>query len=193
MSLEAVPTEKLIKGIKNAFENAESFIKEINILKEYEAWPHAYTLCQFAIEELAKIPMLFQLWIDRINETSIDYNRLDSDFKNHTAKNRLSVETEMSFFKLYKINTGAEWVDSALTKSEELLNNLKYTNELKNESLYVTVNNNDFQSPSDVITEEMFDSIYSTTLLRKMTYKFFINTEKNINQIANMLKEKKED
>lgn len=190
MSLELIPTDKLINGIKKAFANAESFLNDVYILKEYEQLTHAYTLCQFAIEELAKISILFQLWIDRINENEIDYNKFDSDFKNHIVKTKLSVETEISLLKLYKEETGAEWVDEVIKKGEELLLNLKFSNDLKNESLYVTVKNNDFQSPTDIITKDVFDSIYGTALLRKMMFENLMNkSEEYINEIARLLKE----
>lgn len=193
MSLELVPTEKLTVGIKKSFENAESFLNEVYVLKEYEAWSHAYTFCQFAIEELSKIHMLFQLWIDRINGNEIDYKSLDADFKDHKVKTKLSVEIEMSFFRLYKEQNGAEWVDDAINKGETFLQNLKHSNDLKNESLYVTVKNNDFQSPSDIITKEMFDSIYGTALLRKMLSETLMRTEEGINQIAKLLKKEVEN
>jgi AbiV family abortive infection protein len=190
MSLESISTDKLINGIKKAYENAESFLNDVYILKEYEGWAHAYTLCQFAIEELSKIPMLFQIWINRINENKIDYEKLDSDFRNHIVKTEISILFEMQFFRLYKEQTGAEWVDDAIKKGEEFLQNIKQSNDLKNEGLYVTVKNNDFQSPTDIITKEIFDSIYGKALLRKMMFENLMKgSEKYINEIAKLQKE----
>ena len=190
MSLKLVPIDKLISGIKKAFDNAKLFLDDALILKESEQWVHAYTFCQFAIEELSKISMLFQLWINRINENEIDYKKLDYDFINHIAKTKLSVESLMSIMNLYKEQTGAEWVNNVLKEGEELLQNLKTSNKLKNESLYVTVKNNDFQSPTDIITKELFDSIYATALLMKIVFEGIITgSEKYIYEIAKLLKE----
>jgi len=135
--------------------------------------------------------MLFHLWIDRINENEIDYKKLDVDFKDHIEKTRISIQSEMALFQSYKEQTGEKWVDNALKKGEEYIQSIKETNSMKNESLYVTVKNNDFQSLEDIITKEVFDDIYGTALMRKMIFENLMNGyEKHIYEIAKLVKGK---
>ena len=194
MSLKSIPTGRLINGIKKAFANDESFLDDANVLKNNKKWAHGYSFCQLAIEELSKITILFQLWIDRINGNEIKYKKLDNDFKNHIEKTKLSVETEKSFFLLYKEYSGARWVDDAIKKGDEFIQNIKLSNNLKNESLYVTIQNNDFQSPDEIITKEIFDSIYGTALMRKMIFeKLLKGSEKYIYEIARLFNKEVEN
>ncbi len=189
MSLESVPTEKLIVGIHKAFDNAKSFLNEAYILKEYEQWAHSYSLCQLAIEEFSKIAILIFLWINRINEVDIDYQKLDMDFTNHKEKTKLSTNISVFLFKMYKDETGNKEMDEEIIKGEEIIKNLKLTNDLKNESLYVTIKDNDFQAPIDIITKNVCEDLYNTASLRKITFKIIIKlSQNNINKIAKLAK-----
>jgi AbiV family abortive infection protein len=190
MGIENIRTENIINGMNKSFNNADSLLQEADILKSNKKFARAYTLCQLAIEELAKIPMLFNLWINRINDYSIDYEHLNSNFTDHPHKTKLSIEVEIAFFKLYKEHSGNDWVDNAIKNGEELLTKIKELNKLKNESLYVSIINDDFQSPHEKIDEEKFNSIYGTALLRKIMFKNLIaGSEKGIDEIAKAIKE----
>jgi len=190
MSIENVRTENIINGMKKSFNNADSLLQEADILKSNKKFARAYTLSQLAIEELAKIPMLFDLWIKRINEYDIDYEQFNNNFKHHPEKTKISIAWEIAFFKLYKEHSGEDWADNAIKKGEELITKIDELNKLKNESLYVSIKNEDFQSPNETIDEEKFNSIYGTALLRKMMFKNLIGvSENNIDEIAKLFKE----
>ncbi len=102
MSLENILTENLLNGMKKSFNNAEELLSEAEILKSNKKWTRAYTLCQFAVEELAKVILLFNLWIDRFNDVPINYKKLNDNFTSHTYKIKLSTEAEISFFNYSK-------------------------------------------------------------------------------------------
>lgn len=190
MSIENVRTENIINGMKKSFNNANSLIEEAYILESNKKWARAYALCQLAIEELAKVPMLFSLLIKRINDYTIDYGQLNINFKDHTEKTKISIETEIYFFKLYKKHSGEDWVDNAIKKGEELNAKINEQDNLKNESLYVSIKNDDFQSPDEVIDEEKFNSVYGTAFLRKTMFKNLVDgSEKGIDKIARIIKE----
>jgi len=190
MSIENVRTENIINGMKKSFNNADSLLEEAYILQSNKKWSRAYTLCQLAIEELAKVPMLFHLLIDRINGYTIDYGQLNFNFKKHDEKTKISIETEIAFFKLYKEHSRKDWVDNAIKEGEELITRIDELNNLKNESLYVSIKNDDFQSPDEVINEEKFNNIYGTALLRQTMFKNLVDgSEKNIDEIARLIKE----
>lgn len=192
MNIEKVPNDKIIDGMKKSFSNAESLLNDAYFLQSNKKWSRAYTLSQLAIEELGKIPMLFELLINRINDYPIDYENLNSSFKNHPEKTKSSINSEIAFMKLYKEHSGAKWVDEYVKKKEEQLANVDELNRMKNESLYVSVINNDFQSPEDIITEEKFNSIYGTAIIQKTFFKNLVDaSEKNINEIARLIKEDK--
>jgi len=58
MKLENVATDNLINGMKKSYNNMNSLLDDARILEINEKWPRAYTLCQLAIEELTKVPVL---------------------------------------------------------------------------------------------------------------------------------------
>ena len=193
MSLENIAKDKIINGMKKSFNNAEELLNEAFLLKNNSNWARAYSLSQLAIEELAKIPLLFNLLIKRINGYEIDYKQMNRNFLNHSLKTKLSIETEINFYKLYKIENDAKWMDNVIKKAEEFIDKIDELNKYKNESLYVTLKGNDFQSPNEIINEEKFNSIYATAVMRKMMFKSIVdNSEKNIDEIARMIKESEE-
>jgi AbiV family abortive infection protein len=194
MSLENIAKDNILNGMKKSFSNAEELLNEAFLLRNNKNWARAYSLSQLAIEELAKIPLLFDLLIKRINGYSIDYKEMNRNFLKHHLKTKLSIETEIAFYKLYKIQHNAEWMDKIIRNAEEYINKIEKLNDYKNESLYVTIKGNNFQSPKEFINEEQFNNIYSTAMMRKMMFKNIVdNSEKNIEEIARMIKEDTEN
>ena len=193
MGLENVSKDKIIQGIRKSFDNAVELLSEADILSEKNKWARAYTLCQLAIEELAKITLLFNLLIDKINGYPIDYSDCNTQFMDHALKTKLSIETEMFFFQLYKKETGQDWIDNVIKKGEEFISKIYELNDLKNESLYVSIIGNTFQSPNEIISKEAYDNIRATAILRKIMFDNFVKgAEKNIEEIARIIKEKNE-
>jgi len=191
MSIENVRTENIINGMKKSFNNANSLLEEAYILQSNKKWARAYTLCQLAMEELAKVIMLYGLWINRINDYNIEYGQLNNSFSRHPEKTKLSIVTEIAFLKLYKEHSGEDWVDNIIKEDEEQLAKVKELNNLKNDSLYVSINNYDFKSPYETIDEEKFNRIYAKAFLRKTMFKNLVDaSEKKIDEIARLIKER---
>jgi AbiV family abortive infection protein len=189
MILENVPTEYLINGINKAYSNADSLLQEARILEINKKWPRAYVLCQLAIEELGKISLLFQLWIDRLNKKQVDYKKINSDYVSHLEKTRLSITLQSAFFNLYKEDTGDNSIDKHIQIAEYLLGKIPEMNDLKNNGLYTGINGNDFRSPNEIIDSQKFDFIFDYASKMKLFVGIFI--EKivgNIEHIAELLK-----
>ena len=188
MSLKDLTNETLISGIKKSYANAESLLSDAYTLGQSKKFPRAYTLCQLAIEEFAKVPLLFDLLMGRLTETRIDDEKYDKIFKDHTLKTEFSIETEISMFEYYKHKSGMKFVDNIIEKSPDYLDQARELNDLKNESLYIIIKNNDFQSPSEVISEDEYNSIMGTALLRQTMLQFFTKfNEKDIDKIKSAL------
>lgn len=190
MPLENISNENIINGMKKSLNNADSLLSEAFLLQSNKKFARAYTLCQIAIEELAKIQMLFELWIDRINGNTINYKLLNDNFKDHPTKTKISIETEIAFFKLMKEQTGYEWIDKLISKGDELLTKVKELNNLKNESLYVSIKNDGFQSPEEIIDEGKYQSISASAFMRQQFFKNMIRVcVEHIEEIAKLIKE----
>ncbi len=194
MELEKVPNQNIINGMKKSFNNAEALLNEAFLLQSNKMYARAYTLCQFAIEELGKIQILFELWINRINGNLIDYEQLNKNFTDHKIKTKISIQTEIAFFKLMQKQTGYGWIDKIIKNREGLLSNISEINNLKNESLYVSLKEDDFQAPEEVIDEEKYSDIYANASMRKEFSKNFVRViEQHIDEIDELAKLIKED
>ena len=190
MSLENIPTENLLNGINKAFANADSLLSEARILEISEKWPRAYVLCQLAIEELGKISLLFQLWIDMLNKKQIDYKKLNGDFLSHLEKTRLSILSELALIKMYKRDAGDESINKIIEMEEYILGRVNDLNDLKNISLYVGIEGTDFYSPYEKINSQKYYFIYDIALKRKDMFRILIEKLKeDIVEIAKIVKE----
>jgi len=180
MSLESIKPERIIDGVKQSFENAKLFLEEVYILNESGKYIHAYALCQLAMEELSKTLILYQVLFDKMNNKEINYKKIEENFKNHIVKSEISARLELVFLMMYQNETGDISVNNPIEKCNEFLENISDANKDKNKSLYVTIVDNVFQSPSEFITKEKFDKIYSMALKRKTIFEIVIKkTEEN--------------
>lgn len=194
MDLINIPDDQIIIGMEKSLENAGALLTEAYLLSTNKKYARAYCLCQFAIEELGKIQLLFDLLIKRINGEEIDYKQLNYDFKNHSAKTIISIESQIAYFKLMKVQTGYSFADKLIDKSEKLLSRKKELNDLKNESLYVSAKETGFQSPQEIIDEEKYNDISGIAYLWKEISKNIIRVVKeDIKKIAKLIKEEQID
>ncbi len=173
MGLENISDQKIFEGMKKCYDNGVLLLEEAYILSKANKYSRAYALCQLAIEEFAKPSILFGLLIDKFEGRNIDYPKYNKIFKGHTEKTEFSIEWEIATFKYFKEQTGSNFADKVIQKSEEYLTRIKEFNDLKNESLYVSIKNNDFQLPSDIIDKEKFESIFGIASFRKLSLQLF--------------------
>ncbi len=184
MNLEKVTTENIILGMKKSFSNADELLSESKILSDHKKWARAYTLCQFSIEEMAKISLLFDLCLSRFNDEPISYDKINNTFTNHKKKTELSIRTTIASFQLFKTGNDAKWIDNIINIENESLCKIDELNNFKNESIYVTQKEDVFQSPMEIINEGMFNNIYGRAILYKMLFQAIIKlTEIGIDEM----------
>jgi AbiV family abortive infection protein len=177
MGLRNLSNEKLIEGIKKSYANGDALLSDAFLLGESKRFPRAYTLCQLAIEEFAKVPLLFNILMDRLVDSKIDYEIHEKTFKKHEMKIELGIVSEIAMWEYYKHKTGEDYVDKLIESAKEFRNRIKESNDLKNDSLYVDIKNDNFQSPDEVIGEEQYKIIAGTASLRSVMLKFFTKLE----------------
>jgi len=102
-----------------------------------QSWARAYALSQLAIEEYAKLPILFNLWIDEINGNNIGYKKFDDYFKNHSEKTKIVLESAIRIFSLYRNETEQKWVNNIINKGQKLISKLKELNDQKKMKVYM--------------------------------------------------------
>ncbi len=179
MSLRDLSDEKLIEGITKSYANAVDLLDEANLLGQAKKFSRAYALCQLSIEEFAKSPILFSILMERLEGSKIDYEKYEKDFYNHEKKMEHGIDWEIAMFEYFKAETGKDFVDKTIEKSKEYRNKINEFNDLKNESLYVDIINDNFQLPSEVINEEKYNSIAATASLRKIMLQGLTKTDEN--------------
>jgi AbiV family abortive infection protein len=194
MSLRELANEKLIEGIKKCYANGDSLLNDAFTLGESKKFSRAYTLGQLAIEEFAKVPLLLSVLIERLEGNNVDYDKYEKTFKDHTLKTELGIDWEIAMWKHYKQETGKDFVDKLIDKSNEYRHQLKELNDLKNESLYVSIKDNEFQSPTEVFNEDKFNSIMGIASFRKIMLQRFTNiNEKFIEELKTAIGEDSAD
>lgn len=194
MSLENLSDDTLLEGMKKSYENAVDLLYEAHLLGEAQNFSRSYTLCQFSIEEFAKAPILFSILMERLEGSTIDYEKYDKDFYNHERKMEHGIDWEIGMFEYYKAETGKDFADKIIEKSKDYQNNIKELNDMKNESLYVDIKNNSFQSPSEVIDEEKYNKIAGIASLRKLMLQIFGKIDdKTLDEIRSGFKENSTD
>ena len=121
MSLKNLSDDSLLEGMKKSYANAIDILDEARLLFDSKKYSRAYSLCQLSIEEFAKAPLLFGVLMERLERSEIDYEKYDYDFKNHEKKMGHGIEWEIAMFKKFKDDTGKDFINKAIEKSEEFL------------------------------------------------------------------------
>src|SRR5690606_26368553 len=134
MSLKNLSDDNLLEGMKKSYANAVELLDEAHLLFNSKKYSRAYSLCQLSIEEFAKAPLLFGVLMERLEGLEIDYEKYDHDFKNHEKKMEHGIEWEIAMFKKFKHDTGKDFIDKTMEKSEEFLTKIKEFNNLDRKS-----------------------------------------------------------
>jgi AbiV family abortive infection protein len=83
---KALPIQDIADGCMKALENAEDLVQEARLLLEAGHAPRAYGLSHLALEELAKISMLFRAGSQIQAGIEVDWARLYKRFRSHKHK-----------------------------------------------------------------------------------------------------------
>lgn len=148
----------LKKGFELALENSKHLFDDAQLLKNSDRYPRAYTLFQLAIEEVGKCFVIWFAIIEYYSGTTINEKYLkDNGFLCHKKKTERSLAIEIFAIELFERHIGRK--TNLRKEVEEEKENLKLINDRKNLSLYVSIENNLFVSPSSIITKEMVQEI----------------------------------
>lgn len=160
---DLIPDSELITGVKKCIANAESLVRDANILKGHKSNERAYTLFQLAIEEIGKASLVFHYATSSDNEKLSQLNNFKKEFLNHKAKTTKAIHLDYAF--LSSIKGKAEKQEFFLSILQEY-ENLDSFNDLKNYSLYTSFIENKFVMPNEIITEHLLKGIEERAIAR---------------------------
>jgi AbiV family abortive infection protein len=160
---ESIEISELKIGMKFCLENASELINDAEILSEQKRYSRTHTLSQFALEEIGKAFMLYQLYnsIQSDKRKEFDFKTFRKNFRNHKAK---TLETTMIDLMMYAENKTGDFKTIALENFRDIqkVKNGNYDKK-KNDSLYVSIENNKFVKPSELFKEkETLDFLFKT-------------------------------
>ncbi|MGG5757929.1 AbiV family abortive infection protein [Bacillus toyonensis] len=164
--MTALSFGKLEEAYIFVFENAKELLEESRLLFDNKRYARCYALAQFAHEELAKLPIIYQEATRFFFKEGHDWKTFYKRLRSHESKNKQD-------FAFYSIMFDMTGTDHSVFKMNKLKENLKNVNDLKNFSIYADVKNTNFTKPSiemkkhlaEVhleLVEEMFNT-YSLT------------------------------
>lgn len=153
VKVSALSFEKLEEAYIMVYKNAKELLEEAKILLDHKKYARTYTLSQIAHEELAKLPIIFQEATRAFYKEGHDWKNFYSRLKNHTAKNRMNYVTQDLVMQSagYKLNE---------ISYEQIKDNMKYINDLKNFSLYADIKGKRFTKPSKEINLKLAKAQY---------------------------------
>ncbi|MEL6402008.1 MAG: AbiV family abortive infection protein [Cyanobacteria bacterium J06626_4] len=180
MSVNKLNEEEIKESVEKLISNADNLTEESAILFQAAKYARAFTLSHLAREELSKVVMLMALDGKLKSNLQIDWNSFWKRFRNHKAKITNSEIWLLSMSGLNSSVVSIEMVDSYA----------KALNDLKNNSLYVSHNEQGVLDPAEVINEDKARiSILSARLLFELLRDMWINHQKMDWESASTVKE----
>jgi AbiV family abortive infection protein len=147
-------TENQIKlGIPKIIDNAESLYSDACILDKNGRKERAYTLFQLSLEEIGKALMLVGILMFEDIENDEVQNKIKNNFKNHERKSNISIGLDSFLWEFIKTKNPEKY-EKMVFESFKEHDSVKFINERKNKSLYVSFNGNKYFSPSESISIE---------------------------------------
>lgn len=198
--------EQIISGLPKIINNSKELLSDANLLYENSRFQRAYSLYQLSIEEIAKAFYLIGIVIFQEEERA----KISRQIKSHKFKSKKSVGLEyllVSFLKEINKDKYDEIVKDHILE----LNSVNEINEKKNHGFYVSIINNEFKDPSEIISpvdtkkikniaelriwignkflEPMLKNIYSITeQAQKINLKNSNNREEHISDLKRIIK-----
>jgi len=151
-----IEANKIDEGMIKCCNQATQLIRDADLLFENERFASAFSLYQLASEESSKIKILVRLAIEKrsgiIEMDEKRGNYFKKLFYSHKEKTRLGSITDQNFNQLAaRINLPNFREDNEIEKE---INNPKQLDERKQDGIYVSIGNNEFLSPFEIISEE---------------------------------------
>ena len=148
--MNVLSLDEIDKARLKVVENARELVQDAEILLSKRRFPRAYSLAHLAIEEMAKIPMLFRAGTEIMVGIEVDWKTLNRRLHSHEDKIK-----NISIFGLFIEEISDEFgleIDNPIKYMEDDLRDL---NRQKNFGLYTSLVNEGFRKPSEIITAEM--------------------------------------
>lgn len=180
MDLELVLDDEIKKGLLMTIENANSLIEDGRLLFANQRFPRAFTMFQFASEELGKALIFFDILLMRKLNRTINYKMRSRELTDHQVKHRYSVGIEFTAISMIYTDP-AEDMKEVLKSVIKKLQSSKIYNEMKNNSIYVNLESNKFKIPKDYIGKDIVTAIMNDVDLRFQIYSG--NIEERLDQI----------
>ncbi|MBQ4867471.1 AbiV family abortive infection protein [Priestia megaterium] len=161
--MTALSFGKLEEAYIFAYENAEELLQESRLLYENKRYARSYTLAQFAHEELAKLPIIYQEATRSFFKESHDWKEFHKRLRSHESKNKLNFVLQQTMLNM----AGSNLLDLEPYKIKD---NLAFINHMKNVSIYSDIKNNKYTKPSNEIKKslakahlEVVEEMFKTT------------------------------
>ena len=139
--------------MKSCLENASELIKDAELLFENKRFARTHTLTQLAIEEIGKSMMLYEFYNSlQIDKRKVfDFKKFRKNFRDHKWK---TFETKIIDIWMFAENKDSDFEDFAKNNFKEIQKAKKgHYDNLKNESLYVSLKKDKFHKPNDLFNE----------------------------------------
>jgi len=155
--------EEYFVGVRKSLVNATDLFDDAEILLNQKRYPRAYTLFQFAIEEIGKASMIFEFLLNTDYENKIEQNKFKKKFIDHKSK----IESSIGIDLLLAFSIPNQKLKSKLIHNvNRQQNKINELNNLKNSSLYTDIVNDRFILPNELINEKMVSEIQFISNLR---------------------------
>lgn len=160
-----MPKEEVLRGADLALRNAEAFLKNgRSLVIVPSSLPLANALFQFAIEEVGKAIVLCEHYRNLYKGLEVDAEALVSAFTDHRHKTRKALLVLEDVFK----RADGEYT-AGLKLVRELLNSTHQYERARQRSLYVDLDEQGFQAPTDTINSVIAEH---TLLVANAAYNF---------------------
>jgi len=142
----------LLEAAKLALQNAEELSNEAELLLKNKHFSRAFTLYQLSIEETGKSAILFNSVLFNQFKTPSDKAKILKEIKDHKVKTKVSQGIDLVLAMVtedYEIKKSL--LNNALTQHKEI----NKINNFKNYSLYLSIIDNKFIKPSEIINKKL--------------------------------------
>ena len=151
---ENIKISEIKKGIELSIENSFELLRDAEILFENKRYARAYSLSQLALEEIGKSVILFDFYrkLQGDDRKTFDFKTFRRNFRDHKWKTYESIFIEL----LMKGGSKSpEFKKFALENFKKIQKNKKgHYDNLKNQSLYVSLLNDKFKKPDELFKKE---------------------------------------
>lgn len=157
------------KEIENGFHliisNSKTLLVEAKLLLNNGYPARAYTLAQLSIEEAGKSILLCKAIIDYYHGQEINFKYFeDIGFRKHQEKTKQSLKPELIAIWMFE-NSRKEKTNLRDGLIDDF-KNINGLNNLKNDSLYVSIKDDGFVSPKQVFSSDMTSDLIEKAEIR---------------------------